>query len=341
MKPTAKPAAVFITGIAGFIGFHLASFLHKRGDYVIGCDNFNYYYSPELKKTRATLLRNQGIEVIDCDICTIAALKPLFEQHRFSHLVHLAAQAGVRYSLTHPHSYSHANLDGTLHVLEMCRHFQPLGFIFASSSSVYGNTTAHPCLEDSSTDAPVSLYAATKKSGELLAKSYHHLYQIPTTVLRFFTSYGPWGRPDMAYFSFAKAITNNRPIELFNRGQMKRDFTYIDDIVYGISAAIDRCKKGYEVYNLGSGSSEPLAELVQCLESALEKKAQCLLKPMQPGDVTATWADITKAKRALGFQPKVKLREGIQRFATWYVTHNSSDFSCQPSSIQAPSTHPT
>jgi UDP-glucuronate 4-epimerase len=320
MEKRPKPFSIFITGIAGFIGFHLASFLQKRGDYVIGCDNFNNYYSPKLKKTRAKLLRVSGIQVVNCDICHPSSLRPLFKKYRFSHCVHLAAQAGVRYSLTHPHIYSKTNLDGTLHLLEMCREFQPLSLIFASSSSVYGNSSLNPLSEESATETPISLYAATKKGGELLAKTYHHLFQIPTTVLRFFTCYGPWGRPDMAYFSFAQAIQKNSPFFLFNQGHMHRDFTYIDDMVQGIGAAIDHCKKGYNVYNLGSGTSEPLGSLVDCLEKSLKKKALYKYQPMQPGDVLTTGADISKAKTELGFTPKTSLQEGISRFAHWMLS---------------------
>lgn len=324
MKRARAPLSFFITGIAGFIGFHLASFLKKRGDYVIGCDNFNDYYSPELKKNRSALLAKQGIEVLSCDLCDIVTLSPLFEKYQFTHCIHLAAQAGVRYSLTHPHAYRHSNLDGTLYLLEMCRNFKPLALIFASSSSVYGNTTLRPLKEDDPTDAPISLYAATKKAGELLAKSYHHLYNIPTTILRFFTCYGPWGRPDMAYFSFASAILRGEPIKLYHRGELQRDFTYIDDTVQGIASAIDHCKEGYNVYNLGSAVSVSVRELLSYLETALGKRAIILQRPMQPGDVTMTWAAIDKAKEELGFKPKIALQEGIKRFAHWYLSFQNT-----------------
>jgi UDP-glucuronate 4-epimerase len=209
---------------------------------VIGCDNFNDYYSPALKMARASALKKQGIEVIDCDIRDVNTLFPLFEKRNFTHVVHLAAQAGVRYSLTHPHAYGESNLIGGLHILEICRHFMPLTLIYASSSSVYGGNESIPFAETDRTDKPISLYAATKKSGEMMAHSYHHLYGIPITCLRYFTVYGPWGRPDMAYFSFASSILKGKPIQVFNYGKMKRDFTYIDDIVQGTVAAIDRGK---------------------------------------------------------------------------------------------------
>ena len=310
---------IFITGIAGFIGFHLASFLSKRGDYVIGCDNFNDYYTPTLKNNRANKLKTLGIEVINCDIQNIHLIHKQFEQETFTHLVHLAAQAGVRYSLTHPQVYSDSNLSGFLQILETCRHFPPLKLIFASSSSVYGGNTKIPFSETDETENPVSLYAATKKSGELLAKSYHNLYHIPMTGLRFFTVYGPWGRPDMAYYSFAERILKDLPLPLFNQGKMKRDFTYIDDIIQGTAAAIDYCE-GFEIYNLGNNHAEDLMTLIHLLEENLGKKAKLDFLPMQQGDVVETFADITKAQNALGFTPQTSLAEGIPRFIEWLNT---------------------
>jgi UDP-glucuronate 4-epimerase len=310
---------IFITGIAGFIGFHLASFLSKRGDYVIGCDNFNDYYTPTLKNNRANKLKTLGIEVINCDIQNIHLIHKQFEQETFTHLVHLAAQAGVRYSLTHPQVYSDSNLSGFLQILETCRHFPPLKLIFASSSSVYGGNTKIPFSETDETENPVSLYAATKKSGELLAKSYHNLYQIPMTGLRFFTVYGPWGRPDMAYYSFAERMLKDLPLPLFNQGKMKRDFTYIDDIIQGTAAAIDYCH-GFEIYNLGNNHAEELMTLIHLLEENLGKKAKLDFQPMQQGDVVETFADITKAHKNLGFTPQISLAEGIPRFIEWFNT---------------------
>ena len=313
---------IFITGIAGFIGSHLASFLIKRGDYVIGCDNFNDYYTPELKKQRALKLKTLGIEVINCDIQNIHTFQSLFEKENFTHIVHLAAQAGVRYSLTHPQPYVDSNLDGFLQILEHCRRFPQLKLIFASSSSVYGGNTKTPFSESDPTDTPVSLYAATKKAGELLAKSYHHLYRIPMTGLRFFTVYGPWGRPDMAYYSFAESILKGTPIPVFNHGKMKRDFTYIDDIVQGTTRAIDTCND-FEIYNLGNNQPEQLMTLIQLLEESLGEKAQLDFKPMQKGDVVETFADISKAQAHLGFTPKTSLAEGIPKFTEWLLNKES------------------
>lgn len=311
---------ILITGIAGFIGFHLASFLIKKGDYVIGCDNFNDYYTPELKNSRADKLKRLGIEVIPVDIQEIQKIAPLLKEKGITHIVHLAAQAGVRYSIANPMPYAHSNLTGFLSVLELTRSMQAK-LIFASSSSIYGGNTKIPFSETDSTDFPMSLYAATKKSGELLAKSYHHLYQIPMTGLRFFTVYGPWGRPDMAYFSFSEKILTGKPIPVFNQGKMKRDFTYIDDIIEGTSAAIDHCK-GFEIYNLGNHRPEPLMNLITLLESALGKKAIIDYKPMQAGDVTTTYADISKAQKNLRFKPKTSLALGIDQFTDWFLKYH-------------------
>lgn len=310
---------IFITGIAGFVGFHLASFLIKRGDYVIGCDNFNDYYNPDLKKERANKLKALGIEVVSCDIQNISSLDSLFAKENISHMVHLAAQAGVRYSLTHPQPYADSNLDGFLQILEVCRRFPSLKLIFASSSSVYGGNTKIPFSETDPTDQPISLYAATKKAGELLAKSYHHLYHIPMTALRFFTVYGPYGRPDMAYYSFAEKIMENIPIPVFNGGKMRRDFTYIDDIIQGTAAAVDQCN-GFEIYNLGNNKPEELMTLITLLENSLGKKAQLDFKPMQKGDVVETFADISKAQKKLGFHPQTSLADGISKFTDWYLS---------------------
>lgn len=309
---------IFITGIAGFIGFHLASSLIKNGDYVIGCDNFNNYYSPDLKRARADQLRSLGIEVIEEDIQNIRSLK-----QNITHIVHLAAQAGVRYSITHPQPYSDSNLDGFLKILELCRSIPNVKLIFASSSSVYGGNTKIPFSETDPTDSPISLYAATKKSGELMAKSYHHLYNIPMVGLRFFTVYGPWGRPDMAYYSFAEKIQKGEPIPVFNHGEMERDFTYVDDIVQGTIRALDHCN-GYEIYNLGNNKPEPLMHLIKLLETHLGKKALIDFQPMQMGDVKTTYADIQKAERDLGFSPTTSLDAGIAKFSDWFLAQKES-----------------
>ena len=303
---------VFITGIAGFIGFHIACFLIKRGDYVIGCDNFNNYYSPKLKKIRADYLRRLGIQIIAQNIQSIN-----IHNEKITHVLHLAAQAGVRYCINHPQPYVESNLVGFLKVLELCRTIPDVKLIFASSSSVYGGNIKVPFSENDPTDSPLSLYAATKKGGELMAKSYHHFYNIPMTGLRFFTVYGPWGRPDMAYFSFAEKILCGKAISVFNYGKMKRDFTYIDDIVKGTVLAIDRCN-GFEIYNLGNNKPQPLMKLIMLLETYLNKKATIDFKEMEKTDVITTFADIQKARRCLGYKPTISLEEGIKRFVNWY-----------------------
>ncbi len=299
---------VFITGIAGFIGMHLAQKLLERGDEVIGCDNFNDYYDPALKRERAAKLP----KVIECDIND-----PL-EEHLegVTHFVHLAAQAGVRYSITHPEKYKHSNLDGFFNVLETLRKQPHIKFTFASSSSVYGHNKKIPFSETDQTDHPANFYGATKKSNELMAYSYHKLYGIPTTALRFFTVYGPWGRPDMAYYSFAKAIQEGKSIKVFNHGKMQRDFTYIDDIVDGIIAAIDY-EAPFEIFNLGNNKPEELLKMIQLIESHLGKKATLDMLPMQPGEIQTTFADITKAEKLLGFSPKISLEEGVDKFINW------------------------
>lgn len=287
---------------------------------MIGCDNFNPYYSPFLKKKRASLLKNMGVEVVECDICHQRAFLSLFSRCRPSHCVHLAAQAGVRYAKKNPHVYVQTNLEGTLSVLEACRENQPSSLLFASSSSVYGNPPKNrPSREDDATDAPLSLYAATKKGGEVLLKSYHSLYGIPSTILRFFTCYGPWGRPDMACFSFASKIASNQTIPLFNKGQMDRDFTYIDDLIQGIVAAIDQPRQGYNIYNLGRGKKTPLVSLVSALEKSLGLSAKIENHPMQQEDPLNTWANIERARRDLQFDPTTELEEGVEQFCKWYL----------------------
>lgn len=310
---------VFITGIAGFIGYHLAKKLHERGDRVIGCDNFNEYYPSLLKKERAKGLKTLGITILKHDIRNLKALYYLFEKETFTHVAHLAAQPGVRFSLTNPHCYIQNNINGFLEVLELCRHFQPIKLIYASSSSVYGLNSKTPFSEQDLVTTPASLYAATKKSNELMAHSYHHLFGIPTTGLRFFTVYGPWGRPDMAYFSFTKSINEGKPIHVFNHGKMKRDFTYIDDIVNGCIAAIDH-GAACEIFNLGNNKPEELSSLIESIEHHLGKKALIEFKPMQPGDVLETCADIDKSQLLLNYAPSTSLQDGIGKFVEWYKT---------------------
>jgi UDP-glucuronate 4-epimerase len=308
---------VFITGAAGFIGFHVAQFLHRRGDAVVGYDNFNDYYPVSLKRARAEELRKMGISVIEGDICDAAALNRQLDAHQTTHLLHLAAQAGVRYSIINPAAYIEANITGFLNILEYCRHHPHVPLIYASSSSVYGLNTKIPFAVKDPTDHQASLYGATKKSNELMAHTYHHLYGIPVTGLRFFTVYGPWGRPDMAYYSFTKAILETRPIDVFNEGNLQRDFTYIDDIVAGTVAAMDLAAP-YELFNLGNNQPVTLLSFIETIERALNKKAQKNFLPMQAGDVLATYADITHSQQKLGFQPKTSIETGIQHFVQWY-----------------------
>lgn len=308
---------ILITGAAGFIGFHLALCLSKRGDKVVGLDNFNDYYSPQLKKDRAHLLSGQGVSVLAGDVCEGNALNHLVQHHQVTHIVHLAAQAGVRYSLINPQAYIKSNLEGFVNVLECCRAYPSIKLVYASSSSVYGLNHKIPFSETDRTDQQASLYGATKKANELFAFTYHHLYGVSAIGLRFFTVYGPWGRPDMAYFSFTEAIMQGRPIDLYNYGKMQRDFTYIDDIVDGIAAAID-LGTGCEVYNLGNHQPVELLRFVEQLEQAIGKKAEKRFLPMQAGDVPSTYADIEKSAKELKFFPKVSLEEGIPYFVHWY-----------------------
>lgn len=307
---------ILVTGAAGFIGFHLIKALKERGDAVIGYDNFNDYYDPKLKLNRVLELKKLGIKVIKGDISNKKKLMSLMEKQGITHIAHLAAQAGVRYSLINPDVYVESNLAGFVNILEICRHTSAK-LTYASSSSVYGANKKIPFAETDFTDSPVSLYGATKKANELLAYSYHHLFGISMSGLRFFTVYGPWGRPDMAYYSFAKAILEGKTIDLFNHGQMERDFTYIDDIISGTIAAID-LEAPFEIFNLGNNHPEKLGSLVELLEKNLGKKANTRLLPMQPGDVVATYADIKHSQALLGYSPKTPLAEGIRKFCDWF-----------------------
>lgn len=304
---------ILITGIAGFIGSHLAKALLHRGDTVIGVDNFNPYYEPKLKRDRVASLPH----VIEGDIQNTELIEELLDTYEITHVVQLAAQAGVRYSLTHPDSYRISNLDGFFSILEALRKRPHIKLTFASSSSVYGLNTKIPFSESDPTDQPANVYAATKKAGEALAFSYHHLYGIPMTALRYFTVYGPQGRPDMAILKFANAIDQGEPIQLYNQGQMQRDFTYIDDIVDGTIRAIDY-KTSFEIFNLGKGQPERLEDMIHYLEEALGKKALIEKLPMQPGEITTTFADIDKARELLSFYPITPLKEGIEKTISWY-----------------------
>lgn len=308
---------IFITGAAGFIGFHMARYFHERGDIVIGFDSFTTYYDSGLKRARVSFLEKLGISVIEGDITNKAVLQQAIEEHQTTHILHLAAQAGVRYSLENPEAYLQANINGFLNILEICRSSPSVPLIYASSSSVYGLNHIIPFAVGDQTDRQASFYGVTKKTNELMAHTYHHLYGIAVTGLRFFTVYGPWGRPDMAYFSFTKAIVEGKQIELYNEGEMQRDFTYISDIVAGTAAAVDHSFP-CALFNLGNHKPEPLKKLVAILEKELRKKAKTVLVPMQPGDVVSTYADIHESETLLGFSPKVSLEEGIASFVAWY-----------------------
>jgi UDP-glucuronate 4-epimerase len=324
--------AVLVTGAAGFVGFHVAEQLLQQGRAVIGLDNINAYYDPSLKEARLAVLRNhERFSFEKADLTERARLFDLFAQHEFSRVIHLAAQAGVRHSIDHPHDYASANLEGFLNILEACRHHGCGHLLYASSSSVYGANTKVPFKVGDSVDHPVSLYAATKKANELMAHAYSHLYRLPCTGLRFFTVYGPWGRPDMAMYLFADAITKGRPISIFNNGDMRRDFTYIDDVSEAVVRLMDHVPQQggsldspgtsnapWRVYNIGNNRPEELMKVVTVLEKELGRAAQKQFLPMQPGDVLETFADTGDLAREIGFRPKTSIEEGIRRFVAWY-----------------------
>jgi UDP-glucuronate 4-epimerase len=329
-------ARILVTGAAGFIGFHLAERLLKRGEEVIGLDNLNDYYDVRLKEARlARLEARPDFQFVRADLADQQAVADLFDHHRPERVVNLAAQAGVRYSLTNPHAYVNANLAGFLNVLEGCRHGAVQHLVFASSSSVYGANTRLPFSVQDNVDHPLSLYAASKKANELMAHSYAHLYGFPCTGLRFFNVYGPWGRPDAALSRFAAAMIEDRPIDVYNYGQHRRDFTYIDDIVEGITRVLDRPARPnpewrgdapdpasssapYRLYNIGNHQPVELLYLIELLEKALGRKARKNLLPMQPGDVEDTVADVAALERDLGFAPSTPIEEGIARFVAWF-----------------------
>jgi UDP-glucuronate 4-epimerase len=314
---------VLVTGAAGFIGMHCAKRLLARGDEVVGIDNLSPYYSVQLKKDRLAQLRHPRFRFTELDIADAELLSRCFEEHRPDRVLHLAAQAGVRYSLENPGSYIHTNLVGFANLLECCRHHPPQHLVYASSSSVYGANTELPWSESQNVDHPLSLYAATKKSNELMAHVYSHLYGLKVTGLRFFTVYGPWGRPDMSAMLFAQAIMAGKPIEVFNHGDMQRDFTYIDDIVEGTLRVLDRPTR-YAVYNIGNHQPVNLLEYIAALERALGRKAKLEMKPMQPGDVKATYADTAALRAAVGFAPSTPLDTGLARFAEWFNAYYGS-----------------
>ncbi len=325
---------VIVTGAAGFIGMHVAERLLDRGETVIGVDVFNAYYDPALKAARAARLDGRaGFTMVRLDIADDAAVMDLVKTSGAKRIVHLAAQAGVRYSIDNPFAYQRSNLAGHLSVLEAARHNGVTHLVYASSSSVYGDRpqSLAPSLdggagagfkETDAVDAPVSLYAATKRANELMSISYAKLYGFPMSGLRFFTVYGPWGRPDMAYYGFTQKILKGEPIEVYGEGRMARDFTYIDDIVDGIVGVLDHppAQGGHELYNIGDNDPVGLMEMITTLEAAIGREAVKIMRPMQPGDVTATYADITKLNALTGYKPKVKLKEGLGRFAEWWPT---------------------
>ncbi len=313
---------IFITGAAGFIGMHLARALKHRGDAVFGCDHFNTYYDPALKRARAKILQEEGISVLECDIHDQSSIEEVMRAEGITHFVHLAAQAGVRYSLTHPESYVHSNLSGFVKILELLRFFPQVPLIYASSSSVYGLNTKTPFSEEDPTDLPASFYGATKKSNELIAKAYHQMHGIHSTGLRFFTVYGPWGRPDMAYYSFTKALLEKTPIPVFGEGKLMRDFTYIDDILQGVIAAIDSPRE-CALFNLGNNQPKSVIELIHILENLLGEKANLHFLPTPTGDVPITYADISKAKEHLNFQPTTSLEKGLKKFTDWYCSYTN------------------
>jgi UDP-glucuronate 4-epimerase len=329
-------ARILVTGVAGFIGYHLTERLLARGDEVVGVDNLNDYYDPKLKAARLSRLEGRpGFTFDRLDLADRAPMETLFAGPRFDVVVNLAAQAGVRYSLENPAAYIDSNLVGFANLLEGCRHSGVEHLVYASSSSVYGASQKMPFSVHDGVDHPVSLYAATKKANELMAHTYAHLYRLPVTGLRFFTVYGPWGRPDMAIFRFTDAILAGRPIDVYNFGKMRRDFTYIDDIIEGVVRVIDRVatpcaswdprnadpatsSAPYRLYNIGAHSPVALLDMIEALEDALGVKAERNLMEIQPGDVEATFADVSDLERDVGFAPAVELRDGIARFVRWY-----------------------
>ena len=317
---------VLVTGAAGFIGSHLAKRLLERGDTVIGLDNLNDYYPVSLKLARLASMEGDGFSFIKADLTDMETLSTLFEAMEFDAVVHLAAQAGVRYSIENPRSYIESNIVGFANILECCRHNPVRHLVYASSSSVYGGNDKVPFSEDDRVDCPMSLYAATKKADELMAFCYSSLYSIPATGLRYFTVYGPWGRPDMAPFLFADAIVHGRPIKVFNGGDMLRDFTYIDDIVEGTVRVLDsapdesQCERNvpHRVFNIGCSNPVQLMDFIAEMEKAAGREAEKVMLPMQPGDVKRTFADTTKLEQAVGYRPKVSVGEGVARFMAWY-----------------------
>jgi UDP-glucuronate 4-epimerase len=328
---------LLVTGAAGFIGFHTARRLLERGDEVVGLDNLNAYYDPGLKAARLEILRRHPrFRFVEADVADRAPMDELFRLEKFQRVVHMAAQAGVRYSIQNPHAYVHSNVTGFLHVIEGCRQQGVEHLVYASTSSVYGANTQMPFSERQNVDHPLTLYAATKKANELMAHSYSSLYGLATTGLRFFTVYGPWGRPDMALFLFTKNILAGEPIDVFNGGHHQRDFTFIDDIVHGVVAAVDHVARAdpgwdsnapdpatssapYRIYNIGNQRPVALLRYIEVLEECLGRKARKNLLPLQPGDLHDTWADVEALARDVGYRPSTDLKTGVRRFVEWYL----------------------
>ena len=331
--------SILVTGAAGFIGFHFANRLLDQGFRVYGVDNLNAYYDPKLKRDRLALLEDQpGFTFQALDIADRTLTAKLFSDHFFDRVVHLAAQAGVRYSIENPHAYIDSNIVGTMNVLEGCRHSGVPHLVYASSSSVYGSNTRQPFSVHHNVDHPISLYAATKKANELMAHTYSHLYCLPTTGLRFFTVYGPWGRPDMALYKFTQAIFDDKPIDVYNHGKMKRDFTYVDDIVSAMLRVMDHIPQSspqwnsdqpdpasscspYRIFNIGNNQPTELSRFIEVLENAIGKTAKKNFLPMQMGDVLSTFADVDALQTAIGFAPNTTIESGIQRFVDWFRTY--------------------
>lgn len=327
---------ILITGSSGFIGFHLSNLLLSKGFDIVGIDNMNDYYDVQLKKSRLSLLeKKEKFHFYQIDLVDRDKINELFEREKFDYVINLAAQAGVRYSITNPYSYIDSNIIGFINILEACRNYPVKHLIYASSSSVYGGNSVTPFSTEHNVDHPVSLYAATKKSNELMAHTYSHLYNIPTTGLRFFTVYGPWGRPDMAYFSFAKDILEGKEIKVFNHGKMERDFTYIDDITMGIYKLIEKAPEKnskwneiennlsesfapYKIFNIGNNNPVKLMDFIRVLEEKIGKEANKVYMEMQDGDVLKTYADISDLEKAINFKPSTSIEDGLEKFAKWY-----------------------
>jgi UDP-glucuronate 4-epimerase len=330
---------LLVTGAAGFIGFHTARLLLERGDEVVGLDNLNAYYDPALKQARLEILEDYPqFRFVKADVADREAMETLFRAEQFQRVMHLAAQAGVRYSIENPHAYVHSNITGFLQVIEGCRNTDVEHLVYASTSSVYGANTQMPFTERQGVDHPLTLYAATKRSNELMAHSYSSLYGLPTTGLRFFTVYGPWGRPDMALFLFTKNILAGLPIDVFNDGHHQRDFTYVDDVVKGVLAAVDHVARPdpawdsdhpnpgtsyvpYRIYNIGNQTPISLLRYIEVLERCLGRKAQKNLLPMQPGDLPDTWADVESLTKDVGYRPGIDLETGVKQFVEWYLAY--------------------